>query len=160
MSKTYYEAQISGRIFLANQLIVRSFSDTVIALSPRHCGIASSRRNLNLPRQGIGHSQLVQCMSLPLQGTRTADLYGASAFRDKDRAQPICTVYQPSVTRYRHSRLVQCTHLPRYATRIPSQPRQAVFHHKSPAEATVQDTQSCSVRHMDGFQYKPSGQLQ
>ena len=67
---------------------------------------------------------------------------------------------QPSMTRYRHSRLVQCISLPQYATEISSRPRKSVFYHMPPEEATVQDPQSCSVRHMDGFQNKPSGRLQ
>ena len=77
----------------------------------------------------------------------TADLYSISAFRGKAPTQPTCTVHQPSVKRYRLSRHVQCTSLPRYATEISSRPRQSTFHHKPPAEATVQDPQSCSVRH-------------
>ena len=43
------------------------------------------------------------------------------------RAQPICTVHQPSVTRKRLSRRVQCIHLPRYATEISSRSRQSTF---------------------------------
>src|SRR4051812_3735404 len=54
---------------------------------------------------------------------------------------------QPSVTRYQHSRLVQCISLPQYATGISSRSRQSAFLHKPPAEAIVQDTQLCSVRH-------------
>ena len=76
------------------------------------------------------------------------------------QAQPTCTVHQPSVTRNRLSRHVQCIHLPQYATGIPPQPRQPTFLHKPPVEATVQGTQSCSVRHMDGFQHKPLDRLQ
>ena len=75
-------------------------------------------------------------------------------------AQPTCIVYQPSVTRNRHSRHVQCIHLPQYATGISSRSRQSAFYHKPPVEAIVQDPQSCSVRHMDGFEHKPSGHLQ
>src|ERR1041385_1706778 len=67
---------------------------------------------------------------------------------------------QPSVTSYRHNQHVPYIHLPQYATGISSQPRQSTFLHKSPAEATVQDTQSCSVRRRDGFQHMPSGHLQ
>ena len=66
---------------------------------------------------------------------------------------------QPSVTRYRHSRHVQYISLPQYATEISSRPGQSVFYHKSPAEATVQDPQSCSVCPRHGSQHKPSGHL-
>ena len=130
MSKTYYEAQMIGRIFFANQPTVRSLSDTVICLVSTSLWDSFEQKEPQPSVTRYRHSRHVKGISLLQYATRISSRSRQSASTTSPRQKLQCKT---------HSRV-------QYATWMDSSTSHPVIYSEIPQKLPAEGTSMSTVQ--------------